>query len=300
MGAEPAKMAHRAEAWAVRLGLALLRALPPAAASRFAGGVAGMIGPLLPVSRKVADKNLRAAMPELDAGQRRRIVREVWQNLGQTVAELTHIGGLRETASGPGYRITGWEHVAAALPDGRGPSLVLTGHVGNWEIIPPALFDHGVDLAFMYRAASNPLVDEMILRLREANFGRTVKMFPKGGGGARGAYAHLARGGHLGMLTDQKLDNGIAAPFFGRPAMTAPALASFALRFRCPVFPIHVVREAPARLHVIIEPPLALPDSGDKQADICALTTTANAILECWIRERPGAWLWLHNRWPTN
>jgi KDO2-lipid IV(A) lauroyltransferase len=165
-------------------------------------------------------------------------------------------------------------------------------------MIPPAAFARGMDLAFMYRAASNPLVDKMILRLREANFQRRVIMFAKGASGARGAYAHLMRGGHLGLLNDQKLDNGIAAPFFGRDAMTAPALASFTLKFRCPVFPVHVVREGPARLNVIFEPPIPLPDTGDKQADVLALTTTANAILERWIREVPGSWLWLHRRWP--
>jgi KDO2-lipid IV(A) lauroyltransferase len=251
---------------------------------------------LIPVSN-VADRNLIAAMPELDRPARKRVIAEVWENLGRTVAELTHIGALHETASGPGYRITGWEHVTAALPAG-GPSLVLTGHIGNWEIIPPAMYNRGHDLAFMYRAAGNRLVDDMILRLREANFNRKVTMFAKGAAGARGAYAHLMRKGHLGLLNDQKLDNGIAAPFFGRDAMTAPALASFALKFRCPVFPVHVVREGPARLHVIIEPALALPDSGDKQADILALTTATNAILERWIREKPGSWLWLHRRWP--
>jgi KDO2-lipid IV(A) lauroyltransferase len=102
------------------------------------------------------------------------------------------------------------------------------------------------------------------------------------------------------MLNDQKLDNGIAVPFFGRDAMTAPALASFALKFRCPIIPVHVVREGPARLHVICEPPLTLPESGDKQADVLALTTETNRILERWIREKPGSWLWLHRRWPKN
>ncbi len=290
-------LAHRAEAVLAQAGLALFRALPPAAASNVAGTVARWIGPLLGVSR-TADKNLAAAMPEIDAAGRQKIVAEVWENLGRTVAELAHIGNLRETARGPGYRVTGWEHVAAALPDGAGPSLILTGHIGNWEMIPPAAFARGMDLAFMYRAASNPLVDNMILKLREANFQRRVIMFAKGASGARGAYAHLMRGGHLGLLNDQKLDNGIAAPFFGRDAMTAPALASFALKFRCPVFPVHVVREGPARLNVIFEAPIPLPDTGDKQADVLALTTTANAILERWIREVPGSWLWLHRRWP--
>ncbi len=297
------KLAHRLEALAVRAGLALFHLLPPAAASTLGGAVARAIGPLIPVS-KVADANLRAAMPELDAGGRRRIVADVWENLGRTVAELAHIGELQETAAGPGYHVTGWEHVAASLTgEGAnlgGPSIFFTGHIGNWEIIPPASYNRGVDLGFMYRAASNPLVDDMILRLRESNFRRKVTMFPKGDKGARAAYAHMMRKGHLGMLIDQKLDNGIAVPFFGRPAMTAPALASFALKFRCPVVPVRVVREGPARLHVIVEPPMRLPDSGDKQADILLLTTETNRILERWIRENPGSWLWLHRRWPKS
>lgn len=291
------KFAHRAEAALVRAGLGLLRLMPPARASAFAGGLAGFIGPLIPTSR-VAQRNLALAMPELKPAARQRIVKEVWASLGATVAELAHIGQLHETSSGPGYELAGWkEHAAPALASGK-PVMILTGHIGNWEIIPPAAYAHGMDLAFMYRAASNPLVDGMILRLREADFGRKVRMFPKGAPGARAAYAHMLRGGHLGMLMDQKLDNGIPAPFFGRMAMTSPALASFALKFKAPVLPVHVERIGPARLRMICEAPMALPDTGDRNADIATMTAEMNRILERWIRERPGAWLWLHRRWP--
>jgi KDO2-lipid IV(A) lauroyltransferase len=295
--AEKVPLAHKAEAALVRAALAILRALPPATGSRLGGGVARAIGPLIPVS-KVADRNLQAAMPELDSVGRKKIVAEVWENLGSTVAELARIGDLHETKSGPGYRVTGWEeHVAPAMENG-GPTIFLTGHIGNWEIIPPAAHARGLDLGFIYRAASNTLVNDIILRLREANFGRKVHMFPKGGSGARQAYAHLARGQSLALLMDQKLDNGIAVPFFGRPAMTGSALASFALKFKCPVFPVHVVREGPARLHMICEAPMTLPDSGDKERDVLTMTADMNNVLERWIREKPGAWLWLHRRWP--
>lgn len=290
-------LSHRAEALLVRLCLGLFRLLPPATASKFGGGVARAIGPLIPVS-KVADRNLTAAMPELDRAQRQKIIAEVWENLGSTVAELARIGDLHETESGPGFFVTGWEeHVAPALAKG-GPVVFFTGHIGNWEIIPPAAFSRGIDVGFMYRAASNTLVNDIILKLREANFGRKMIMFPKGSVGARQAYAHLMRGNYLGLLVDQKLDNGISVPFFGRAAMTAPAMASFALKFKCPVVPVHVVRVGPARLQVICDAPVELPDSGDKDRDVLTLTTEMNLILEKWIREKPGAWLWLHRRWP--
>jgi KDO2-lipid IV(A) lauroyltransferase len=80
--------------------------------------------------------------------------------------------------------------------------------------------------------------------------------------------------------------------------MTAPAAAAFALRFNANVIPLVARRLGPARIEVVLEKRLDLPSSGDRQADILALTTTFNAILERWIRDRPGEWLWLHRRWP--
>ncbi len=74
------------------------------------------------------------------------------------------------------------------------------------------------------------------------------RCFTKGSRGARDAFAHIARGGSLGLLIDQKMNDGIAAPFFGRPAMTAPRRPpQLALRFGLPLVPIRVERLEPAR-----------------------------------------------------
>lgn len=298
------KLAHRAEAALVWLLIQLLRPLSPITASRLAGAVTGFLGPFIPTSR-VADINLRLALPELTAPERRKIIKQCWQSLGQTAAELVHIGAIKEIpadAPGPGFTTIGWDETlnpaAATARDSKSPVLFFTGHLGNWEVLPPCAHHHGTPIAFMYRAAGNPLVDAMIMRLREANSACPITMFPKGAAGGRAAYAHLLKGGNLGLLVDQKLDTGLAVPFFGHEAMTMDALASFALRFRCPVLPARVVRTGPARFNVYLEPPLALPDTGDKQADMLALTTTMNQTLERWIREQPGSWLWLHRRWP--
>jgi KDO2-lipid IV(A) lauroyltransferase len=130
--------------------------------------------------------------------------------------------------------------------------------------------------------------------------GLDLPMFPKGAVGARGALAHLNEGGYLGMFVDQKMNDGIPVEFFGRPAMTAPALAAMALRSRCPVIPVRIRRIGPARVWLEVEPPLALPDSGDRQTDIAALMRSANQTLERWISDEPGSWLWLHCRRPKD
>lgn len=280
-------------------GLAgLARVLPPAAASTLGGGAAGLLGPWLPVSR-VAHDNLRAALPDLDQAGRRRVVRQAWTQLGRTIGEFPHVAHLRrDTAFGPGWEIEGRE-VLAELAARGGPAIFFSGHLGNWEILPHAARAHGMPVASLYRAAQNARVDALIRRLRRSASGDELLLFPKGAQGARQAMAHLRRGGYLAMLVDQKLNEGVQAGFFGRPAMTSPATAAFALHFRCPVVPAMVRRIGPARLSLVVEAPLALPQTGDRAADVMALTQRINDVLERWIRADPGSWLWLHRRWPT-
>ncbi|MFT8719112.1 lysophospholipid acyltransferase family protein [Acetobacter sp.] len=292
-------LAMRAEAIAVRAALWLLRRLGPEAASNLGGRFCRSIGPLLPVSN-VADKNLRMAMPELTAKERKRIVRGVWENLGRTVAEFPHIASLKEnTPSGPGFDVVGAEHLIAQAERG-GPVLFVSGHIGNWEMLPPGVAHYGVGFASFYRAAGNPLVDRIIRDLRDAAMADPLPLFAKGAKGAKEALRWVSAGNRLGMLTDQKMNDGIEARFFGLPAMTAPALAAMALKLRCPVIPGHVQRLGPARLRIVVEPPMMLPDSGNRQADVATLTQAINDQLETWIRERPESWLWLHRRWPKH
>jgi Kdo2-lipid IVA lauroyltransferase/acyltransferase len=290
---------QRLEAALLHVLLRLFRALGPVRASNLGGAAARAVGPWLPVSR-IAHRNLELALPELDAAARRRVVRGMWDNLGRTVAELPHLPALRRivagSGDGPGWELVG-EETLLTLAERGGPAIFFSGHIGNWEMLPPVAAAYGIRLSSAYRAAANPAVDAMVTALRHAAVGGAVPMFPKGSVGARAALAHLARGGFLGLLMDQKLNDGIAVPLFGRPAMTAPSLAALALRFRCPVIPGHVQRVGPARFRLVCEPPMVLPDTGDRQADVRAVTEAVNGCLERWIRERPEAWLWLHRRW---
>ena len=176
--------------------------------------------------------------------------------------------------------------------------MFFSGHFGNWEMVLPIAAALGVRVAGFYRAASNARVDAVIQGLRLAALGTDVAMFAKGAGGARRALSHLAGGGSVGLLVDQKMNDGIAVPFFGRDAMTAPALAQLALRFDMPILPVHVERLGPGRFRMVCEPALEVARAGARDADVRAISTAMNATLERWIRAEPEAWLWLHRRWP--
>ncbi len=289
-------MSHRLQTTALCGAAGVLRCLGPVPSSNLGGWVARTLGPRLPVSR-IADGNLRRALPELDAPERARVIRAVWDNLGRTSAELPHLAAFHRTDQGPGWEIEGEAQIEALKAQGT-QALFFSGHFGNWEMILPIAAGLGLTVSGFYRPASNKRVDAAVQSMRRDALGARVSMFAKGARGAREALLHLEHGGSLGLLVDQKMNDGIPVTFFGRPAMTAPALAQFALRFRSPVVPVRVVRLGPARFRMVCEPPLAVPLTGNRPADVHALTRAVNATLERWIRADPAAWLWLHRRWP--
>jgi KDO2-lipid IV(A) lauroyltransferase len=291
-GPAPLPWAYRLQAFGAAALAGGFGALPLDVASALGGRLARNLGPRLGVSKR-ARLNLATAMPELSPAAIERIVYAMWDNLGRVAAEYPHLRRIRVFEPGGRVETAGFEHVDRARAAGR-RMIFFSGHLANWEIAALAAGQYGIDIAQIYRAANNPLVDRLVARLR----GDLGELIPKGALGSRRAVAALRRGGHLSMLVDQKLNDGIAVPFFGRPAMTAPALALLALHYDCDVLPARVERLDGARFRLTIHPPLPLPKSGDRNADVLALMTAVNATLETWIRARPEQWFWLHRRWP--
>jgi KDO2-lipid IV(A) lauroyltransferase len=282
----------RAEAAGAALFFAAMRILPLDLASSFGGWLGRRIGPWLGVSRR-ARNNLAAALPELTGLERAAALRGMWDNLGRVAAEYPHLRSIRVFKPAGRVETSGLDHLDAAIAAGR-PAIIFGGHLGNWEIAALAAGQYGIEVAQIYRAANNPLVDRMVAGFR----GTGSEFIPKGAVASRRALAALRRGAHLTLLVDQKFNDGIAVPFFGRPAMTAPALAMLALHFDCAVLPARVERLGGARFRLSIHAPLPLPKSGNRAADVAALMAAVNQTLEGWIRERPEQWFWVHSRWP--
>lgn len=278
---------------------AFLRKLSPECSSNLGGWVGRFLGPKLPVS-KIAHQNLQLVMPELSEHKRNKIIRGMWDNLGRNIGEFPHLSKLKEnTPIGPGWEVVGAQYLTEQEKHG-GAVIFVSGHLGNWEMLPMGVARYGVPFSSFYRAANNKRVNKLILDLRAEAMGCSIPMFPKGAKGARQALKHLIQGGRLGVLSDQKMNDGIEVPFFGKPAMTSSAVASLALRLECPVIPGYVERLGPARLRIIVEPPIKYSLNRNNNESITILTGIINNKIEGWIRKKPEIWLWIHKRWPKN
>ena len=284
---------HLAEALAAIIFFWLFRLLPIDWASGLAGGLARTIGPTLGVSNR-ARRNIERALPELAACERETVIRDMWDNLGRVVGEYPHISELHARGAGNRLEIIGVEFIDQLRDDDK-PGVFMMAHLGNWEFSGLASSQRGLAVDRVYRQANNRLTEWVLNQGRASIEGALI---PKGPAGAKQILTSLKAGNHLALLVDQKMNDGISVPFFGADAMTAPALAQLALRLECPVVPVRVKRLKGANFQVIVSPPIEFRPSGERQTDLLAYMTQVNAIIEGWIRDTPGQWLWLHNRWP--
>ena len=283
----------RAEALGFDLFIGVVRLLGVDAASAFGGWIGRTIGPMSG-AHTVARRNLKLAFPEKDEAWRAAMLKAQWDGLGRTFAEFPLMDKILPSTGR--VEVVGQERLFRIAAE-QIPVVFVSGHLSNWEVMPAAIVDSGVTCEMTYRAANNPYVDE---RIKASRFRYGVRLFaPKGGDGARELLEAMKRGVSVALMNDQKFNGGVEAPFFGHPARTAPGPTRLAIRFGTVLQPMSVQRVKGARFRAVVHDPIALPDTGDRGADIEAGVKLVNAFMEDRIRERPEEWFWVHRRWPN-
>lgn len=276
------------------LALGVIKSLewsPLSVANRLALTYARVLDRSLPRLRRVAERNLSLALPELDEAGRREIAGGVFRSIARVLVSFARFPSIRRGNLDRWIRCEGAEHVEEAFRRGRGV-LFATAHFGNWEL---SAFAHALFRAPMnvvVRPLDNPLIDALVERRRALSGNRPVlkKDF------ARAILKALGANEAVGILIDQNssLDSGVFVDFFGIPACATAGLAKIAAHSGAAVIPGFAVwREEERRYVLRFYPPVEI--TGDAACD----TQTLQTRLEEVIRADPGQWLWIHRRWKT-
>ncbi len=269
----------------------IFRVLPIEVASAFGGLLGRVIGPRLSTTAR-AIRNLRLVFPEKTEGEYADIVLGMWENLGRIAAEFPHLEEIVAPDSGRVKVVNG--EILTALSRNGHSAILVGAHLGNWEISSALLRFSGTKIISVVRKQNNPLTQKMIEYFRRAADGEQIH---KGRHGAKEALSVLRSGGLIGMLFDQKMNDGAAIMLFGHEAMTPIAPAQMALRVPCPIIPVRVERTGGVKFRITIYPPVEHPNSGDRHVDAKTIMGRLNEQLEEWVREQPEQWMWLHRRW---
>ncbi|MBV9045470.1 MAG: lysophospholipid acyltransferase family protein [Alphaproteobacteria bacterium] len=243
-----------------------------------------------------ARENLRAAFPEKTEAEREAIIVEMCDNLGRTVAEYGHLDKFSVDGPNARFEVAGNEIAQEAVARGKGV-MFFSGHFANWEMMPFTAKQLGYEGGEVYRPQNNPIIDKWLVDQRAKN--GPSDQIAKGNQGTRRIFTLLRRGKCILLLTDQKTNEGIAVPFFGRDAMTTPAPAMLALKLGAVLLPASNERLDGSRFRMTVHPPIDYTPTGDHEKDVYLLTCAINDAVEKAVRHRPSQWLWIHRRWPT-
>jgi len=247
--------------------------------------------------RKVGMRNLELAFPKKTSSDREGILRAVYTNLGYLLAEFCKMPGYTTESASRFIRYEGLENFLKARERGKGV-LVLTGHLGAWEL---SSFYHslmGMPMGMVIRRLDNPLVDAFVNRIRCLHGNRVIHKDDF----ARGLIASMRAGQTVGILMDTNMTppQGVFVPYFGVPACTASGMARIAAKTGAAVVPGFLLWEKSEQRYVLhFGEELAVVHTGDAESDALANTAAFTAAIEGYVRRYPEQWLWMHRRWKT-
>lgn len=248
---------------------------------------------------RLARENLKTAFPEKSDAEIDRILSEMWGSLGRTTAEYAYLDAIFDfddkNPEAGRFEIAGIDNFIE-LKELDGPAVCFTAHTANWELLPVSAAAYGLNITALFRPPNNPYISERVLAARRTAMGHLV---PSKAGAAWALADIMREGGKVGVLVDQFYKKGVPVEFFGRTTMASPLAARLARQFDCPVYPARCIRLPGGRFRIELQDRLDVPRDDRGRVDVAAVTQKINDVVEEWVREYPGQWLWLHNRWRT-
>lgn len=285
------------EYWLVVVVARTLGALPRGFARWLSGGLAWLVYRLMGRLRHVGNRNLEMALPELTLAEREKTLGNLYRYLGWQLVEFCRMPRYTATNTRNWIRTEGLEHYRNAQARGKGV-LVLTGHLGAWEL---SSFYHslmGYPMGAVIRRLDNRRLDAFVNGIRCLHGNRVLHKDDF----ARGLLTTMRAGETVGILMDTNMTppQGVFVRFFGIEACTASGLSRIALKTGAAVLPGFLVWEPEEKQYVLhFGPELAFLRTEDAEQDVLAATQQCNDVLEDWIRRYRDQWLWIHRRWKT-
>ena len=250
--------------------------------------------------RKVGYRNLEIAMPELQQPEREKLVKGSFESLGRVLGEVSQFH--KATPAKLEHLIEFHidhllELYAKVRHQGRG-AIVVTGHIGNWELFVFAFAAIYEPMSYLARPLDNPLIEEMTVRIRSRFGNRPINKTNS----VMVASKILREGGILGILADVNAHpkEGVFVPLFGVPACTSTGAALLAIRTNSVIVPMCAVWDREKNKYVAIHGEIIEPAmTGDRKSDVAETTARFTAEIEKFVRAYPDQWLWIHKRWKT-
>ena len=239
--------------------------------------------------RRVAKANLILVYgPRLSEFRREQLIRASYRCAARTMLELCWFS--RNTAE----KMQRWCRISQTAKDvlRQGPGVIVTGHIGNWELGGQVLAQHCDDLVSVAKPFEGALLTKLIARFREGGEQRTVEVK----GAVLESMRTLRKGGAVGILLDQWTEpskGGVVVDFMGTPACISGFAGVLADRTKKPVH-IMCCTAVPGGGYLGRHMETIIPTGEQTPQELAQLIADALGRM---IRRYPAQWLWMYRRW---
>ena len=257
--------------------------------SHISGKFFQLIGPIFR-SKKLIQKNIIRAFPNIDEININKITTSMWNNYGRVFAEYMFIKKFRYQKQNENIIIEGRE-ILEDIKKNNQKVVFISGHFSNFELMAMEIEKEGINLAAIYRPLNNIFLNFILERIRKKYICKN--QIKKGIGGVKELLKLYKEGYSTALMIDQRVSEGIKATFFNEEAFTTTIPAQLVKKFNTPIVPIFIERFDNIKFKMTVYKPLIFSDN----VSIENITLKLNQILEKMILENPKEWIWSHNRW---
>ena len=246
--------------------------------------------------RDIAVSNLKNAFgSEKSKDEIRRTAKRVFENLAKNAVELVNFPKIDNSNIDKFVELKNTDILDRAFKKGQG-IIIVTAHFGNWELMAATLRLKGYPGVTIGRRIYFEKYDRYLNWLRKTHDVDVVYRDES----PRRVLKILKENRIVGIVADQDVDSvdGVFVNFFGKTADTPIGPAALAKASGASLIPVFIIREN-GRHILIIEKPIELIDTGNKETDLVANTQRWSDVVESYIRRYPEQWVWMHRRWKT-
>jgi KDO2-lipid IV(A) lauroyltransferase len=272
-----------------------MRLLPARVSLRLAGWLGRLAFDVLGFRRSVTVSNLERHLPEsiAQAGYTH-VGRMSYVHFGMALAEFARLPYVDEVYIDENVTVEGLGHLDSVLARGKGAVLV-TGHFGSWELMGCVLVRLGYPVTFVVGIQRNPLVQDLMNRIRRASGIDVIELTS-----TLTIIRRLKANRFVAFLSDQDAGRrGVFIEFLGQPASTPPGAAHLAMSSGAAIVPGFIARVDGLKQHIVIEAPIYPDPASCGRAGAVTLTQAYTSTIEAYVRRYPDHWLWAHRRWKT-
>jgi KDO2-lipid IV(A) lauroyltransferase len=254
----------------------------------------------LPIRRQVIRSNIELVFQEtLSASSKKRLAIAFYSHLIRSIKEIITMPFRSKKKLESDVTIQGMEYLLQSIENETGV-ILLTGHMGNWEFAP-IIGIRMMNLTNQLYVIRKPIRTRLIeswLYKRCEQAGIKILSTKSGIKKIRTVLTqkgiiHFAFDQHIGIQTNQ----GIAVPFFNRPAGTYRSLSVLAHRTKAIVLPMSTYRLVNGKHVLKFHPQLEWQENSSPRKAIYNNTLRYNQVIENIILDNPEQWWWVHQRW---